>query len=775
MSAEERYDATNIQVLEGLDAVRKRPAMYIGDTGTGGLHQLVFEVVDNSIDEALAGYCQRIGVVIHLNNSITVSDDGRGIPVDPWKGELPSHPLYGRPALEIAMTTLHAGGKFDHRSYKISGGLHGIGLSVVCALSEWLEVEVRRDGKVYYQRYERGKPVSDLKVIANTKKTGTTISFKPDSGILEVGEFSFDLLANRLRELAFLHKGIKIHIRDERTEKEHEFQYRGGIISFVGYLNENKKVLHAQPIYLQRSRDEVQVEIALLYNEGYTENIFSYANYINTREGGTHLIGFKSALTRVVNEYAKNQNLLKDFKEGLGGEDIREGLTAVISLMLTDPQFEGQTKARLGNSEVKGITESVVYEGLTQYFEENPPVARKIVEKALLAAQSREAARKAREITRRKGALDGASLPGKLADCSERDPRKGELFLVEGDSAAGTAKQGRDRRFQAILPLWGKMLNVEKARLEKILGNDKIQPIITALGTGIEEDFDISKLRYHKIIIMADADFDGAHIRTLLLTFFYRQMPELINRGHIYIAQPPLYRVKRGKMERYIENERGMEKFLLSAGCEGIRFLKKSTPPQILEKEELIAALEMISELEKIALRWKKRGWDIQKYLDGIKRKGPSGEGEFFGELEEKEERYPGAVNFREIDHLILVLEKKGLTVTYESNHQDKNPLYFLQEGSREYPVFSLKDLLDQIKNIGKRGLVIQRYKGLGEMNAEQLWETTMDPERRMILKVTLEDAVEADAIFTILMGDNVEPRRQFIETHALEVRNLDI
>jgi DNA gyrase subunit B len=772
MSTQDRYDATRIQVLEGLEAVRKRPAMYIGDTGTGGLHHLVFEVVDNSIDEALAGYCQQIEVIIHSDNSITVTDDGRGIPVDPWKGGNPSHPLYGRPALEVAMTTLHAGGKFDRKSYKISGGLHGVGLSVVCALSEWLEVKVRRDGQVYHQRYEKGKPVTTLKVVTNTKKTGTTVSFSPDLLLLEVREFSFDLLANRLRELSFLHKGIKIHIQDERTNKEHEFQYRGGLLSFVEYLNENKTVLHPKPIFLLQSREEIQVEIALQYNDGYTENIFSYANYINTREGGTHLIGFKSALTRVVNEYAKNQNFLKDFKEGLAGEDVREGLTAVISVMLPDPQFEGQTKAKLGNSEVKGIVESVVYEELTQYFEENPAIVKKIVEKVFLAAQAREAARKAREITRRKGALDGMSLPGKLADCSERDPTLCELYLVEGDSAAGTAKQGRDRSFQAILPLWGKMLNVEKAPFDKILGNDKIQPIIAAIGTGIREDLDISKLRYHKIIIMADADFDGAHIRTLLLTFFYRQMPELITQGYIYIAQPPLYRVKRGKQERYVENEREMEKFLLRTGCEEVQVIKKSSPPRILVGEDLLVILENIAELEKIASRWEKRGWDFQKFLEQRRKEGFFQEEELLGETE-KEEHHPERINFREVERLLLVLEEKGLNLNYESNHEDT--AFVLQEGARQLPIFSLKDLLEQIKTIGKKGLILQRYKGLGEMNADQLWETTMNPEQRIIMKVTLEDAVEADAIFTILMGDNVEPRRQFIEKHALEVRNLDI
>jgi len=631
----ETYEIDNIQVLEGLEGVRKRPSMYIGDTYIQGLHHLVYEVVDNSIDEALIGACKNITVEIHTDGSVTVEDDGRGIPVE-------MHPVHKKTGVELVMTTLHAGGKFDDKSYRISGGLHGVGISVVNGLSEWLEVEVSRDGNVYCQKYKGGKPTTQLEKIGETNKTGTKIRFKPDKKIFkQTQEFSFDMLSQRLRELAFLNKGVKISISDEKSKKQHTFFYDGGIVSFVEYLNGNKTLLHDKPIYFAKQKEGIEVEIAIQYNDSYVENIFSYANTINTHEGGTHLSGFKSALTRVLNEYARKNNLIKEADFSLSGEDVREGITAVISVKLREPQFEGQTKTKLGNSEVKGIVESIVGEGLEQFCEENPVIVRRIIEKSITAARAREAARKARELTRRKSALETDSLPGKLADCSERNPAQCEIYLVEGDSAGGSAKQGRDRKFQAILPLRGKILNVEKTRLDRALENEEIKTIITALGAGIgEEDFDVTKIRYHKVIIMTDADVDGAHIRTLLLTFFYRYMPTLIEKGYVFIAQPPLYGVKKAQKDYYA-------------------------------------------------------------YSD---------------------------------DELAKLLEK-----------------------------------------IGRKGVNIQRYKGLGEMNPEQLWQTTMNPETRTILQVTLEDKVEADTIFTILMGDKIEPRRNFIQTHALEVRNLDV
>ncbi len=630
MSDATGYDASQIQVLEGLEAVRRRPSMYIGSTDTLGLHHLVYEVVDNSVDEALGGYCKEINVTIHVNGSVSVKDDGRGIPVD-------NHPQYNRPALEIVLTVLHAGGKFNHDSYSVSGGLHGVGVSVVNALSEWLEVEVRRNGKIYWQRYEHGDVASDVEVRGTSDHTGTTVTFKPDGTIFEETEYNFDILSSRLRELAFLNRGLRITIKDERSEKENDFCYEGGIVSFVEYLNTNKEALHQPPLYFSRSKDGTQVEVALQYNNAYNENIFTYANNINTREGGTHLMGFRAALTRTVNDYARENKLLKN-EEKLGGDDLREGLVAVISVKLPDPQFEGQTKTRLGNSAIRGIIESMVSEGLKEYFEENPLVATTIVEKAAEALRAREAARKAKELTRRKNALGSGGLPGKLADCSDKDPSKCEIYIVEGQSAGGSAKQGRSRHFQAILPLRGKILNVERARLDKILKNAEIRNMIVAFGTGIGEDFDLTKARYHKVVIMTDADVDGSHIRTLLLTFFYRYMKPLIEAGYVFIAQPPLYQVKKGKQINY---------------------------------------------------------------------------------------------------------------------------------------AYSDSELNLMVQSITKP--VIQRYKGLGEMNAEQLWETTMNPEKRTLLKVTLEDAVEADRIFTILMGDQVEPRREFIETHAKYVKNLDV
>lgn len=627
------YDENQIQVLEGIEAVRKRPGMYIGSTGPRGLHHLVYEVVDNSIDEALAGYCDRVHVTVHRDNSVTVTDNGRGIPVG-------IHPKVGKPAVEVALTMLHAGGKFDGKSYKVSGGLHGVGVSVVNALSEHLEVEIQRGGKIYRQRYERGKAVSPLTEEGDTKKTGTRITFKPDYQIFEEITYDFDTLEYRFRELAFLNKGITIILKDERDGRQSTMHYEGGLVEFVKYLNRNREVLHKNPMYFGGDRDQCVVEVAMQYNDGYVENIFSFANNINTHEGGTHLSGFKAALTRVINDYGRKYNFLKENDKNLSGEDVREGLTAVISVKLTDPQYEGQTKTKLGNSEIKGIVESIAADAISSYLEENPSTARVIMEKTIMAARAREAARKARELTRRKNVLDNTSLPGKLADCSERDPALCEIYLVEGDSAGGSAKQGRDRRYQAILPLRGKILNVEKARLDKILGYEEIRAMITALGSGIDDEFELDKLRYGKIIIMTDADVDGAHIRTLLLTFFFRYMRDLIDAGHLYIAQPPLYRVRDGKQDIYVYSDKQLNKVL-------------------------------------------------------------------------------------------------------ETMDRDK--------------------------------VSLQRYKGLGEMNPEQLWETTMNPKTRTLLQVSVEDAIAADQIFTTLMGTRVEPRREFIEQNARYVTNLDV
>jgi DNA gyrase subunit B len=627
------YNAEQIQVLEGLEAVRKRPSMYIGSTCTRGLHHLVYEVVDNSIDEVLAGFCDLITVTIEKNGSIKIEDNGSGIPVD-------LHPKEKISALEVVMTKLHAGGKFGGEHYQVSGGLHGVGVSVVNALSSWLEVEVKRDKTIYFQRYERGKPQSKVEAIGKTDSTGTKVTFQPDPEIFESCDFSFETLAHRLREMAFLNRGLKIDLIDQREDKKLSFHFEGGIISFVEHLNKTKTPVHKEVIYIQKEVDNNLIEAAIQYNDGYTENVYTFANNINTQEGGTHLSGFRSALTRTLNDYARKNNLIKENESNLSGEDVREGLAAILSVKLRFPQFEGQTKTKLGNSEMKGITESVVYEGLSRFLEENPPIGRRIIAKCIQASRARDAARRARELTRRKSALEISSLPGKLADCTFKEPELCELYLVEGDSAGGSAKQARDRRFQAILPLRGKILNVEKARLDRILNNEEIKSMITALGTGIGEDFDLSKLRYYKIITMTDADVDGAHIRTLLLTFFYRFMRPLIEKGHVYIGMPPLYMAKKGKKQHYCYSDEEMETLL---------------------------------------------------------------------------------------------------------------------------------------ENIGRQGVVIQRYKGLGEMNAEQLADTTMNPETRTILQVTLEDAVAADEIFSTLMGDKVEPRREFILTHAREVVNLDI
>ncbi|MFZ5800034.1 MAG: DNA topoisomerase (ATP-hydrolyzing) subunit B [Candidatus Omnitrophota bacterium] len=796
-AAKPTYDATTIQVLEGIEAVRRRPAMYIGDTYSRGLHHMVYEVVDNSVDEALAGYANNIEVIVNHDNSVTVIDDGRGIPVDIHKTEK-------KPAVEVVLTTLHAGGKFDHRVYKVAGGLHGVGVSVVNALSEWLEVEVRRDSKVYHQRYERGRTASKLTVIGKTKSTGTKVTFRADKEIFQCKlEFSYDILSQRLRELAFLNKGLNIKLVDKRTDKENVFQFKGGIVSFVEYLNKNKAPLHAKVVYFSREKEGVILEAALQYNDGYTENIFCFANNINTVEGGTHLSGFKSALTRALNQYAKNKNLLKD-DIGISGDDVREGLTAVISVKLPNPQFEGQTKTKLGNSEIEGLVASAVFESLSSFFEENPPVANKIAEKIILASRAREAARKARELTRRKGALEGSSLPGKLADCSERDPSLCELFVVEGDSAGGSAKQGRDRQFQAILPIKGKILNVEKARLDKVLSNEEIRTIITALGAGIGEEFDLNKLRYHKIIIMCDADVDGSHIRTLLLTLLFRQMPKLVEGGYVYIAQPPLYKIKRGNREEYIDTEEAMNSMLLDLGREGLKLLRIKDKQQFSDAQ-FKEILSLLVDLEHIGGYLSKKGVEIRellgfrhpktKKLPIYKVKVEEIDQFVYSDEElakltgkeagEEETEMVELFESQDIEKIFSRLEKLGIDVnTYipplpekegEKKDERPKPLYKLENEKEEHCFLSLKEVLEFVKAQAKKGMHIQRYKGLGEMNPQQLWETTMAPESRTILKVALEDAVEAENTFNILMGDAVEPRREFIETKAHEVKNLDI
>ena len=791
------YDATTIQVLEGIEAVRRRPAMYIGDTGVRGLHHLVYEVVDNSVDESLAGYCDSIAVAINSDNSVSVADNGRGIPVDIHKTEK-------KPAVEVALTTLHAGGKFDHRVYKVSGGLHGVGVSVVNALSDWLEVEVKRDGKIYHQRYERGRTVSKLTVIGKSTATGTKVTFKPDKTIFNTTEFSYDTLSQRLRELAFLNKGLKIKLRDERTDKEAAFEFNGGIVSFVEHLNKNKNPLHNKVVYFQKEQDRIVLEVALQYNDGYAETLFSFANNINTVEGGTHLSGFKSGLTRAINQYAKNKNLLKN-EIAISGEDVREGLTSVISVKIPNPQFEGQTKTKLGNSEVEGWAASSTLEALNEYFEENPSVANKIIDKVIIASRAREAARKARELTRRKGALEGAGLPGKLADCSERDPALCELYIVEGDSAGGSAKQGRDRRFQAILPIKGKILNVEKSRLDKILANEEVRTIITALGTGVGEEFDLSKLRYDKLILMADADIDGSHIRTLLLTLLYRQLPKLVEEGHVYIAQPPLYKIKRGQREEYIQTEQQMEDLILELGREGHRFLRVKDK-QAFTDNQFKELLRLLVELDTLGKNLDKKGVELIKYLSlrhPKTKKMPiykvkveekyhfcysDKELASLTDKDDKESDVLELFEAQEIEQIAVKIEKLGLDIANyaaelatqkesakKEEAKQSRPLYRILNEKDTKDLFSLQEVLAYIKEAATRGMHIQRYKGLGEMNPQQLWDTTMDPEKRTTLRVALEDAVEADKIFTVLMGDQVEPRREFIENYAHQVKNLDV
>ena len=804
-SAEEDYGADKIRVLEGLEAVRVRPAMYIGSTSQDGLHHLIYEVVDNSIDEALNGYCTRIEVTIHIDNSVTVIDDGRGIPTD-------FHEQSQKSAAEVVMTVLHAGGKFDNESYKVSGGLHGVGVSVVNALSKRLDLEIWRGGKVYEQSYERGKPVTEFRQTGTTRKRGTKITFLPDDEVFETLEFSHDTVSGRLRELSFLNKGLEIVLEDLRSDRRAVFKYEGGITSFVEHLNQNKNVLHPKPIYFEVRKEDVVVEVAMQYNDGYSETTFSFANNINTHEGGTHLSGFKSALTRSINSYAQSHELIKDLKENLSGEDVREGLISVISVKLKNPQFEGQTKTKLGNSEIKGFVETAVNECLGAFLEENPLVARRILTKSIEAARAREAARKARDLTRRKGALDTALLPGKLADCQERDARFCEIYIVEGDSAGGSAKQGRDRRFQAILPIRGKILNVEKARFDKMLGSAEIATMISAFGTGIgNEDFNAEKLRYDRIIIMTDADVDGAHIRTLLLTFFYRQMPELIEGGHVYIAQPPLYRIEKGKWVKYLKNEREMEEYLMQRATEDVLVVVEKTGVQY-SGAQLVKMLRSIHEQTSVYSKLLRRLEDSELlnrmllfvagegglYQNGFTLKQLFLDHDILMELglvlSEIGYEYTVLLDEEHGMHS-LVLEKQGnggkkrtlnwdalqsaewqrLFHLYSETSPFEKPPFLVKENGDSTAVTSKEELLEYILALGKKGLTIQRYKGLGEMNAEQLWETTMNPEFRTLLKVSVDDAVQTDAIFTILMGDAVEPRRKFIEENALNVRNLDI
>jgi DNA gyrase subunit B len=795
-------------VLEGRDAVRKRPAMYIGSTGDLGLHHLVYEVVDNSIDEALAGYCDTVEVTIHMDNSITVVDNGRGIPVDYHKQEKKS-------AAEVVMTKLHAGGKFDSNAYKVSGGLHGVGVSCVNFLSETLQLEIWRDGKTYEQEYKRGIPVVKLEQTGKTRKRGTKVTFKPDPQIFDVSEFSFDKLSERLREKAFLNKGIRITITDERdaTERKHEFYYKGGIAEFVKHLNKNKAVLHDKPIYFERVADALSIEVAIQYNDAYDEKVYSFANNINTVDGGTHLSGFRSAFTRTINTYAQSSGLAKNFKGTLSGDDVREGLVAVISVKLPQPQFEGQTKGKL-NSDVKGAVESFLNERLSEYFEQNPTVARKIVGKAIDAARAREAARKAREIVR-KGIIGSTMLPGKLADCQERDPSLCELYIVEGDSAGGSAKQGRDRRNQAVLPLKGKILNVEKARFDKMLSHTEIKTLITALGTGIgKDDFDLGRLRYHKIIFMTDADVDGSHIRTLLLTFFYRQMPELVESGHVYIAQPPLFKVKRGKKEEYIKDERSMVRYLMRQATSEMK-VKSEETGAVTEGRDLARLLEQMVEYKRYCEKLVRRlGGDerlLSVLLDAFA--GPKGVlrrqekinlrsvfGDAKGEQMARVEGQLSKAGYRtelttDEEHGLWEIETTATggarvlidwelashvefhkAVELHRSLDESLPAPFqIGENGTSQRVETREALLERVLAGAKKDLTVQRYKGLGEMNPEQLWETTMNPDKRTLLQVKIDDAVETDQIFTVLMGDAVEPRRRFIEENALDVKNLDI
>ncbi len=800
----QEYDASSITALEGLEAVRLRPAMYIGSTGDIGLHHLVYEVVDNSVDEALAGYCDTIEVAIHIDNSITVIDNGRGIPTD-------IHKKFGHSAAEVVLTVLHAGGKFDSNSYKVSGGLHGVGVSCVNFLSEWFRVEIWRDGKTHEMEFAKGVTVAPLKQTGKTTRRGTKITFKPDQTIFEVTTYSFEKLSERLREKAFLNKGIRIFIKDERdeTDKSHEFYYKGGIAEFVKHLNKNKTPVHDEPLYFEMISDELSIEVAMQYNDSYDEKVFSFANNINTVDGGTHLSGFRGAITRTINAYAESSGLTKNFKTALSGDDVREGLVAIISVKIPQPQFEGQTKGKL-NSPVKGAVESFLNEKFGEYFEQNPNVAKKIVGKAVDAARAREAARKAREIVR-KSVLGGSTLPGKLADCQEKDPALSEIYLVEGDSAGGSAKQGRNRKNQAVLPLKGKILNVEKARFDKMLGHSEIKALITALGTGIgKDDFDVTRLRYHKICLMVDADVDGSHIRTLLLTFFYRQMPELIEQGYIYLAQPPLYKVKRGKKEEYIKDEPAMFRYMMRMATGDLSIAAENG--KIFEGRDISKALEQTTEYNRYFERFARRLGNDTKLLNALLEAFAGKEGilvekgvklrQVF-EQEDLMANVEGKVAAAGFKTELMSDEEHGLS-EIEISYSNGNSVIFdwekasyvefqkaidlkklldssfpapftLGDNGKSETITSREDLLEKVLAMAKKDLTLQRYKGLGEMNPEQLWETTMDPEKRTLLQVRIEDAIETDAIFTVLMGDQVEPRRKFIEDNALDVKNLDV
>lgn len=800
------YDASKIKVLEGLEAVRRRPAMYIGSTGIHGLHQLVYEVVDNSVDEALAGFCTEVNVAIHLDGSCSVVDNGRGIPVDQHETEKVS-------AAEVVMTKLHAGGKFDSSAYKVAGGLHGVGVSCVNALSEWLKLEIRRDGQLFQQSYKRGKPDSALKAVGKSDKQGTKVTFRPDREIFETIDFSFDTLSQRLRELSFLNRGLKITIEDEREkDKKHEFQYEGGIKSFVEYLNKRKEPLHTDVIYFDAVRDKVVVEVAMQWNQGYQENVFSFANNINTRDGGTHLSGFRSAITRTINKYAQEKDLLKKLSNQPEGEDVREGMTAVVSVKLPNPQFEGQTKGKLGNSEIEGIVKQVVNDRLFEYLEKETPTARKIIGKIIDAAMAREAARQARALVRRKSAMEGGGLPGKLADCQEKDPGKCELYIVEGDSAGGSAKQGRDRKFQAILPLKGKILNVEKARFDKMLASDEIRTIITALGTGIgADDFNITKLRYNRIILLADADVDGSHIRTLLLTFFYRQLPLLVEGGNLYIGQPPLYRVKKGKSEKYLKDDTALEDYLIDLGVGEMKIVSKGAKKELSGKalakltkqlikygkildllkhkldSRIVDGLVVASQLTPQMLSGKKEKIDLElDAIAGYLSKTYPDLTDFNVDISDDPEHRASKIVYQTTwngfpRETVVDTEFLGSAEVKELRNLNKSfadagsPPFEIVDEEKKDSAASLHKVKDYVLEEGKKGQDIQRYKGLGEMNPEQLWATTLNPETRRLLQVKVDDAVEADNIFTVLMGDQVEPRREFIEKNALNVRNLDI
>ncbi|MDD2708004.1 MAG: DNA topoisomerase (ATP-hydrolyzing) subunit B [Verrucomicrobiae bacterium] len=838
--ATETYDASKIDKLEGLEAVRKRPGMYIGDPDERGLHHCVFEVLDNSIDEHLASFCKRIEVTIHVDGSISIRDDGRGIPVD-------MHPKFKMPAVELVLTNLHAGGKFGQGAYKYSGGLHGVGAKCVNALAEWFSVEVSRDGKVYHMEFERGKTTKKLDVIGKSRHTGTLITFKPDPEIFTITtEFNFDLLSNRLRELAFLNPGLEIVLTDERSDKSgggdllrtERFFYRDGIEEFVRQIGKNKQVVHTKVITIARQKDDVFVDCVMQYNESYSDQILCFANSIPNPDGGTHLTGWRTALTRAINQYARGNNLLKEKDPSISGDDVREGLVCVLSVKLPNPRFESQTKVKLVNTEIEGIVSSIIYEGLMSFFDENPPVAKKCLDKALTAARAREAARKARE-TVRKSAMTGGGLPGKLADCSDRDPINTEIYIVEGDSAGGSAKQGRDRRFQAILPIRGKLINVEKARLDKVLQNAEIRTMITAIGTGIgdgegEGAFNLEKLRYHKIIIMTDADVDGSHIRTLLLTFFYRQMPQLIKQGHVYIAQPPLYQVKRKKREEYVEDDLKLNRILITLGSDDVK-LKNLLDGKVLTEKQLTEILELLESLDKLSRSIKRHGGDFETFLHARDKKtgalprhlvrvregneesvhyfhdenelsrfsksntdlglfddddasngNGNGNGDSAPAKDDKTAAKTGVTRrcrhvelheSKAVSELLEKLAKKGFLVDHYTA-QDK-PLFQLIEGDGEdektRQIFSIPEILSTVKDIGRRGIQIKRFKGLGEMNAKELFSTTMDPVNRKLLRVELTDAIEAEQMFTTLMGDEVEPRRQFIEDNALNVRNLDV